>query len=202
MISVIDGNQYKYTRIKNTLYLIKPLTNELPIILENLKPLFKVYTTSFKIVKDKRKYICYRLLRDNNCFYDAFSINYAHVEIYTKKFIEKLKNLIFFRAILGYNSTENSTIILYDGKACFPVNYTYTKQMQHPKTLGYKITNLSIGESAINPKIQLCKILKGAITRGRIEEFLEKIRKIIIKIDSKYLFLVNDIRVKLLEFME
>lgn len=184
----IKGKYHKYIKYGGRFYLYKKITNDLPIIIESLKPLFKVYTGGHRIIKDgRKKYLCWPLESDQLYYYEPMPYNRANYNP-----TQELINLLFFRYVLNINTRMNQILVFPKENGYHFGTIAPYFMRTDPQISGYYITDLKV-ENAINPEFHISQIL-GLSNQLEIELFLIKIENVIKSINRNYLYLYNCLR--------
>jgi len=212
-----NGHYNKYIKFifedKVEVYRVKKW-NSYQFLVENIKYGLNLKTPRcYSLEFGKTRYLGYEVYRDpsDNKIWEEFPLSEYLKEKWTEKFVNSYKTLLFFRYLMGFKSTVNSFKVCYDGIEHFPISVTETIRTKLDNRSGpdFIISSIKLSKEEretfpdrylIDPNTELRRLMKSKqvkISRLDIVKFLDKIKKIILNVDSSYLWIVNNINLKI-----
>lgn len=198
--AVIRGNVYRVIRFRTSLQLI----------VEILKNFFKLPRLPFKIERiEGLRHFCYIPFRNYQTrkIYDILPYPKIFGFDFEEDFYTELRSVYFFRYLLGFNSKKESIEVYWDGKRFHPVSIidsVFSRKLALTG-VGYKISETVLEDEPttlwISPRTEVKRIL-GEINLDRLHGFITRLRTLLREIDTKYVFLAEDVRRRILDLVD
>jgi len=199
-------NEKQYLRLKtdngNIPCQVKSIKNAIPCILDEIKPLFKLFKHGTHYANLDHKFVM--LIRvsynDDEIFLHTPLGEYS--DVISDVFKSQIQNILIFREIMGIHSNliDDVDVILNSEFKNYPISCV-SLNLGNPKKINTQTENKWIKPD--NKLIILCRIFNVK----NIEDFdfttlRFRIEKIIMRIDKNFIYLTNDIIDKLFHIIQ